>query len=289
MQMEGQAQGAETLEPGQEPNAQQPGTEAEPGGQNEGAEGGEPPNGEDSPYAPLAKEMGWVPKDQFSGPESDWKDPETFIRAGRDIQRETSRELKSVRQQLDAIARTNASIVEQQVSERVAELTAAHAKAVEDGDPQTAFRISNDIVTLQSKVSQPAPQASPEAQAFAERNATWFNQPGHEFATARAIEICNTLAGQGYNDHGTQLRIAEQRLRQEMPELFGGAGARNGKPAAAVNSPASRTSGASSRPKGFPDMPKAAQDIALDMERRGVIKSKDDYAKKYFENQAARG
>jgi hypothetical protein len=29
------------------------------------------------------------------------------------------------------------------------------------------------------------------------------------------------LAAQGYTDTATQLRIAEQRLKQEMPQLFG--------------------------------------------------------------------
>jgi hypothetical protein len=152
---------------------------------------------------------------------------------------------------------------------------------VGDGDPATAFKLSRDIDAAISSAKQPATNApSPEAQSFADRNATWFNKPGNEYATSRAIEICNTLASQGYTDHGQQLRIAEQRLRQEMPQLFG----MNGKPAPGVNAPGSRTAGPSNRQKGFADMPKQAQDIANDLVARDKIKSTDDYVKNYFAN-----
>lgn len=251
-----------------------------------GAEAGgaveEENNGEDDPLAPVAQKLGWVPKDQFTGNPDEWKPAEQFIIDGRDIQRETSRELKNVRQQLDTIAKTSASIVQQQVEERVNELAQRHQRAVDDGDPKAAFAIAREITALTSDQA-PGPKApSPEAQDFAERNKSWFNQPGNEYATARAVEICNTLQSQGYTDHGTQLRIAEQRLRQEMPQLFGGQ--KNGKAAPGVNAPGSRTSGASNRAKGFSDMPLEAQKIARDMADRQVIKSVDDYAKNYFAN-----
>lgn len=259
----------------------------------EGGDDQQQDSGEDSPYAPLAKDMGWVPRDQYEGPAESWKDPETFIRDGRDIQRETSRELKSVRAQLDTIAKTSASIVEQQVKESVDQLTAKYTKAVEDGDPKEAFRLSREIdTTLASAQPTTTRGPSPDAQGFAERNASWFNKPGNEYATARAIEITNMLASQGY-DQPTQLRIAEQRLRTEMPQLFGKG--MNGKPAPGVNAPGSRGSGPSNRQKGFSDMPKAAQDIAIDMAERDVFKtgdvqkSKELYARNYFANLEAKG
>jgi hypothetical protein len=244
--------------------------------------------GADHPYAPLATEMGWVPKDKYTGPSEDWKDAETFIRAGRDIQRDTAAQLKAVRTELETVARTSASIVEQQVKDRVSELTDRYNKAVEDGKPQEAFDLAKEITTISATPTTGAPQPSPEAAAFAERNSTWFQKPGNEYATARAIEICNTLAAQGYKDHGTQLRIAEQRLRQEMPQLFkdGMNGQRKDPPG--VNAPGSRGAPPSNRQKGFADMPKEAQDIARDMVERKVIKSTDDYTRNYFANLAGK-
>jgi hypothetical protein len=235
----------------------------------------------------LAREIGWTPREEYTGPPEDFKDARTFIRDGRDIQRETSRELKNVRQQLETVARTSASIVEQQVKERVDQLGAQYAKAVEDGDAATAFKLSREIDTTLAAAQPRSEGPPPEAQAFAERNSSWFKKPGNEYATARAIEMSNLLASQGYTEPGAQLRIVEERMRQEFPQLFK-AGV-NGKPAPGVNSPGSRAASASNRQKGFSDMPKAAQDIAIDMEARGVIKSKDDYARNYFANEAAKG
>lgn len=243
----------------------------------------EPPadTGAEHPYAPLAESMGWVPRDKFTGPVEDWKDPEAFIRAGRDIQRDTASRLKTVQAQLDTLSRTSASIVEQQVKERTQELTDRYNKAVEDGDPKQAFELAKEITTINTKVSPAGP--SPEAASFAERNSNWFNKPGHEFATARAVEICNMLAGQGYTDHATQLRIAEQRLRQEMPDLFKGQANGQRKDPPGVNNP-NRGGAPSNRAKGFADMPKEAQDIARDMVERKVIPNTDAYVKNYFAN-----
>jgi hypothetical protein len=172
-------------------------------------------NGADHPYAPLAIEMGWVPKDKFQGNPEEWKDPETFIRAGRDIQRDTASQLKSVRATLDTLTKTSASLVEQQVNERVAALREKHAEAVEAGDADQALKIAHTIDTTIATATPTNSGPSSEAQAFADRNSSWFQKPGNEYATARAIEICNTLAAQGYKDHGTQLRIAEQRMRRK--------------------------------------------------------------------------
>jgi hypothetical protein len=252
----------------------------------DGEEGNADETGADSPYAELAQKIGWVPKDQFSGPPEAWKPADQFIIDGRDIQRETSARLKGVESKLDTLTKTSASIVEQTVNERVAALREKHAEAVEAGDADQALKIAHTIDTTIATATPANSGPSAEAQAFADRNSSWFNQPGQEYATARAREICNTLAAQGYKDHGTQLRIAEQRMRQEMPQLFGEQ--KNGKPPAGVNQPGSRGAAPSNRQKGFADMPKEAQDIARDMVERKVIKSQDDYVRNYFANLAGK-
>jgi hypothetical protein len=243
--------------------------------------------GAESPYADLAQKIGWVPRDQFTGPPEAWKPADQFIIDGRDIQRETSARLKGVEAKLDTLTKTSASIVEQTVNERVAALREKHAEAVEAGDADQALKIAQTIDTTIATAT-PTRAPSPEAQAFAERNGSWFDKPGHEDATSRAFEICSMLAAQGYTDHGTQLRIAEQRMRREYPELFkdGMNGARKEPPG--VNAPGSRAPAPSNRQKGFADLPKEAQDIARDMVDRKVISSTDDYVRNYFANEAGK-
>lgn len=247
----------------------------------------EPADDTPEPIVELARDMGWTPRDEYTGPPESFKDARTFIRDGRDIQREASREVKALRTQLDTIAKTTGSIVEQQVKERVDQLTAKYTKAVEDGDATEAFKLSREIDTAMAAAKPPAQSGqSPEAQAFAERNANWFNKPGNEYATARAVEICNMLASQGYTDHGTQLRIAEQRLRQEMPQLFGKG--LNGKPAPGVNAPGSRAAGPSSREKGWSDMPLESQKALEGIIERNPSITKEQIAKNYWANEAAK-
>lgn len=240
--------------------------------------------GADSPYAELAQRIGWLPKDQFAGPPEQWKPADQFIIDGREIQRETAREVKSLRTQMETVAKTSASIVEQQVKDRVSELTDRYNKAVEDGNPKEAFDLAKEITTINVPAPSVGPQVSTEAHAFAERHAAWFNKPGHEDATSRAIELGNILAGQGYTQPGPQLKIVEQRMRREYPELFkdGMNGTRKDPPG--VNAPGSRGAAPTNRQKGFADMPKDAQDIARDMVDRKVIKSTDDYVRNYFAN-----
>jgi hypothetical protein len=257
-------------------------------GEGEGGQpnAGQPIEGETPPeIEALAKEMGWTPRDQFSGPSEAWKDARQFIRDGRDIQRETSRELKNLRGQLDTITRTTSTLIDQQVSERVAMLQQRHAALVEEGDSAGALRVAEEITrakTIPQTINARGP--SPEASDFAQRN-PWLGKPGNEYATSRAVEICNTLAGQGYG-HADQLRICEQRMRQEMPQLFGQGmnGHQPQRQAAAVHQPNARGPSLRSGPRGFADLPKPAQDIALDLERNNGV-PKETYAKNYFANE----
>jgi hypothetical protein len=243
--------------------------------------------GADSPYAELAQKIGWVPRDQFTGPPEAWKPADQFIIDGRDIQRETSAQLKAVRTELETVARTSASIVEQQVNERVEALRAQHTEAVEAGDADKAFKIARTIDTTIASAT-PARTPPPEAQDFAARNAAWFQKEGHEEATERAIELANMFATRGYKEPGTQLRMVEQRMQREYPELFkdGMNGQRKDPPG--VNAPGSRAPAPSNRQKGFADLPKEAQDIARDMVDRKVINSTDDYVRNYFANEAGK-
>jgi hypothetical protein len=196
-----------------------------------------------------------------------------------------------VREQLDVIGRTNASIVEQQVEERTKKAMDRLNQAVEDGDTKAALAASKEIHDLAGKVNgnAPAGQApSRESLTWAQKNESWFQKDPS--ATATAFEECNRLAQLGYS-HADQLDAAEKRVRREHPHLF----KTDGKPPPSVHSPTSRTPPPANRQKGFSDMPKAAQDVANDMAVRGVIKGADGnpakpedakalYAKKYWEN-----
>lgn len=271
------AQGADTDPNAPDPNAQPPGE----GGEPEGGEGAADDTPE--PLKELAREMGWTPREEYSGPPEAYKDARQFIRDGRDIQRETSRELKSLRQTVETIGRTSAAIVEQTVEQRVNALGQQYQQAVDDGDANKAFKLSAEIQrTLADKPAAPS-GPSPAAQSFAEKNGSWFQKD--PLATALAIEVTNRLASQGYPEQA-QLDAAEREVRRVYPHVI--SGQRNGtKPQAGVNTPGGRAPhNNGGRAKGFGDMPPEARRIAEDMAAKPQLSlgDPDAFRKRYAEN-----
>jgi hypothetical protein len=267
--------------------AQDAATNAEQEADAARTDGGQEQEGGEQKAAPsveeIARELGWTPPNQFRGDPEAFKDAETFLRDGRDIQRGYKREIENLRSTMENIQRTTGSIVEQEVNRRVEELSGRYQKAVEDGDAPGAFKLSREIDSVLASVPTNRPAApSSESQAFADRN-KWFKvsptAPGDALATATAIDVCNRLAGQGY-DSATQLDAAEKEVRRQFPHLFG----QNGKPQAGVNSPSSRGPSLKSGLKAYADMPDAARKVADDMVARGVIPDKESYAKNYWLN-----
>lgn len=223
------------------------------------------------PVASLATELGWVPKDQFRG-ESEWVPADEFIRKGRDIQRNLSRDLREVRSTVENMSRTSAALLEQQLERQRTELEARFNAAVEEGDPEAARAVRGQIDKLETAPQAKAPP--PEALAFVEKHSSWFNKDPDATAYARAR--CDHYAAMGMSPTG-QLAAAERDVKDMFPTLFPAPT----KAAAAVAAPASRTAGNSGRQKSFHDLPTEAQAVAKDMVERCGIKM-EDYVANYF-------
>lgn len=235
----------------------------------------EPPSLED-----LASSMGWVPKEKFSGPETDWKPAHEFIRAGKDIQKSLSRELKDVRSTLDTFSKTFAGTLQERLAEQRAELTAKYEKAVDSGDHDAAWQAANGIMkidqTAQTSATRPPPPA--EALEWQQRNSKVMSDP---LASQRAVQLCEPYARANYSA-GDQLKAIEPILKREFPHLFD---QNDGKPPPGVSAPGTRMNGSTKRGQTYADMPKEMKEIADDMFDRGVIKDKELVARNYFAAQ----
>ncbi len=234
----------------------------------------EPKNDEQpDPIATLAAEMGWAPKDQFKGDPEKWRDPADFIRAGRDIQRDTASQLKSMRSTIDTIAKTSATLFEQRLAEEKAKLQDQHTAAVEDGDSATAFKLAQKIDRLDGQPQRQAPPA--EAEAFVAKNEAWFNKD--PLATKRAAEVCEAYAGTGASV-AEQLAAADRVIRKEFPEHFP-----QTKQAPSVNAPTRNGTGATGK-KGFAQLPAEAQKVARRfLEESGI--PLETYATNFFASE----
>lgn len=258
----------------------------------EGAE--EQQTTEPGPIEELASKLGWKPKDQFEGNDEAWKPADEFILASRDIQRNLSQELRSVRDEVSRMGRTSAQLLEQTLADKIAERDTywkrVHAQAVKDDNPELAERAVDERIKLASETPKtPADDAvPPSTAAWIERQKEWFGSPGANgtfvggdpLARSRAMAVCDTLAKQGVAPD-EQLRQAERAVRKEFPELF----PTPAKTPAGVQTGASRSTGPSSRAKGYADMPAESQKMAQDyLKRHGIPLEK--FAESYFADPA---
>jgi hypothetical protein len=233
----------------------------------------------------IAARGGWVPQDKFRGPAEKWKPADQFLLDGHEIKDRVSRELKGLRETVDTIKATNSQIMMDKLAQQHAELTRRYAVAVEQGDPDAAWRASEGIRALQSQATsaaspRPAPPA-PETESWVQRNSRVQRDP---VAWQRALAICDSYARAYPNSSpAEQLQYTEQHLQREYPHLFDNKGPAN------VNAPGSRSTASTPRGKTVADMPKEARETAKDLVERGMIPNEEAYAKHYFEMLAKRG
>jgi hypothetical protein len=225
------------------------------------------------PIANLARDLGWTPKEEWHGDPDKWKPAEQFIRDGRDIQQTTSRELKTVREQLERIGGVTETIIRDKEAEINARWEQRIAQAAEDGDTELAVRLAKE---------RPAPNPAqtgedPAVTAWRAKN-PWFD--ADPAARVRAIEVSQRLANLPVAE---QLAAAEKIARKEFPEHFTPAA----KPPPSTQTGAARNANATNRQKGFADMPADSQRIALDFEKRLGV-PKEQTAQSYWAEQGVK-
>lgn len=259
-----------------------------------------------------AKAMGWVPKEEFRGPEEKWRSAEEFVRRGEEdlpVLRERTRDLarkytqaeeriaRQEREFSERIARQEqmaAMALRQQRETLEAQYEQAKRDAVSMGDQQRYDQLNRDQrvalnnfdshvhETLQPKQPQPqdggrmSPQDQATVDSWAVENPWFFADPAmRQYATVAHGHLQRTKPGLS-----TQENLAEvaQLVRQKFPEKFGGSG---GRPAA-VEGGSSTPANGGSRSKGFSDMPAVDQQIADQFIKAGAYKTRADFAKAYW-------
>lgn len=219
----------------------------------------------------IASEMGWVPKDQFKGDPEAWKPAVQFIRDGKDIQRQQSRDLRELRSTVDNIARTSASLFQERLAAAKAELERKYDAAVEEGDPALARQIGDQINEINQKAQPTTPAVSDVTKEWVAKNPWMDRDP---LAAQLAVDTCNKFA---HLPVPKQLELAEREVRRAYPEHFTAQ-----KPPPGVNQPDNRSANRPKGPKGFNEMPREAQAIAKDLVERKLIPSVDNYVKNYW-------
>lgn len=236
-------------------------------------------NAAPDPYEDLARGNGWSPKEEWRGKPEDWREPRDFIEYGMRRSRESAEELRGLRQSVGSIAKTAEALQRRAVEETRRELEERFAGAVENKDHEGARQVREEISRLDQPQSTGGPP--PEATDFVTRNAAWFNV--NRGATLLAQSVTADLAAKGVSP-ADQLKAAEEAVKADFPHLFGSP-ASAAKPSPSVSAPTSRTA-APTKPNGFASLPAEAQKAGHDFVKRGMVKTLEDYARVYREENA---
>lgn len=207
-----------------------------------------------SPAEAEAREQGWVPQDEWTGPPDAWRDAETFVAKGQQvtaIMRKKlagkDRELAELRKQLEGTSGTVSELrdyianVEQKAFDRaVATLKAERKNALANGDFGGAAELEEQIDTLKDarssvpevKKSAPASgdgnppaadQVHPDVARWMQSN-PWFvetNQDAVDFANGAALSLVKRYQSQGIQKAPAEiLQEVTGKVRQRFPELF---------------------------------------------------------------------
>lgn len=253
----------------------------------------------------YALQQGWIPKERFKGDPEKWVDADVYADRARSINpiiKERNRRLETELAEAKAkIAKHDEEIgtavkfvkdtERREYEERLASLNRERAEAVSNGDGEAFATVEAKIAGLKppakpepAKVEPQAPQVAPEmmtaANAFAERN-TWFgDQPGGD---PRKTRIAMAVAAELRAEQPTLVKTPEffneleRRVMADYPELFR-------KRTAPTLTDSDGTGGAPARKNGartYADLPPEAKKVA-DRYAANDWLTKEQYAKQYW-------
>lgn len=176
-----------------------------------------------------ARNAGWVPKEEFADDPDKWVDADEFVRRGPLFEKinAQSREMKRMREAMEALQLHHAKVKETSYKEALAVLKAQKREAFTEGDPDKILAIEEKMDDLKEQqrsfeaqrareVAAPSQELHPEFKAFLDRN-PWYQAeaPMKAFADTVGVELRNS--GMSPTE---VLKKVEQKVREEFPHKF---------------------------------------------------------------------
>lgn len=244
-----------------------------------------------------ARELGWVPKEEYKGDPERWKDAQKFVEDGEKILpivRSQNKRLKDeltakeaeFAKRLEAIERVTSKALERQKEQHKAELAAIKSQmksAVEDGDVKTYEALEQKRDALMAAEPK-AEDAEPESQQAVMDK--WVASNGwymEDFDLASEAERYSQFVARKNPKISLADNLAqtEAHIKAKYPDKFGG----QAKPApknalSAVDSGGAFPGGRSAR-KSYSDLPPEARAACDRFVADGVL-TKEAYVKDYF-------
>lgn len=182
---------------------------------------------EESAIEVEARADGWVPQDEWKGPEEKWRPAEEFVEVGKNINGILNKKVERLESRVNELLTSNREISEfakktqakdRQESERlIGELEGLRQQAVTDGDGEAFQRAESQIHDLRSEPS--APQENPTTAQWLQGN-QWYG--ADRKLSAYADGISDQLRSQGYNDQSpAYFEELTRQVKETFPDDFG--------------------------------------------------------------------
>lgn len=181
-----------------------------------------------NPIEVQAREMGWVPKDEYTGDPTKWKSAEVFVALDEPIRRieSQSQELKQVRRALDALKEHHTKVRETEYKRAIEDLRDKRKQALVDGDIDKFDRIEEQLeiakeeftAIKQEANTQPEPVevVNPEFRSWLNKN-PWYES--FSYMRQFADDLGVKLHRQGLSREEVLKRV-EAETRKEFPNRF---------------------------------------------------------------------
>lgn len=256
-----------------------------------------PPNMEvdgQSPDAPEideetlaeAKRQGWVPQEDYNGPEDKWVDADTFVKKGKEINallrkdnEFLKREVSEMKSTMMEFKKFHADTEKRAYERAMSDLREQKKEAIAAGDGEKVLQVDDAIDELKTarkeeKIAAPAQAIDPAFVAWQDEN-RWFGKDNELTAEANLIgEVVKrqnpTLIGSDFLEEVTK------RVKRMYPEKFTNANRNKPNP---VEGSTAKPAGA--RGKGFNDLPPEAKQACQKFEKQGLV-TREQYIKEYF-------
>lgn len=255
-----------------------------------------PPQEDSIEDVEKASKLGWKPKEEWHGSETEWRSASEFLRRGeeigafmkRDLQALRSQnmtlqgQLQEMRQTMEEFREFSAKAESRAYEKALKDLKAERRSALREGDHERVAELEEQLEELQPPTKQavrpPAPKVDPDFLQWRAENSWFGDGPGSDLvATSLAEALASVVARENPGLVGRAFydRVKE-RVMQEVPERFG------------VRQPGvtGGNRGGTSAPKrgngrSFNDLPADAQTQCDKFVKQGFVKSREEYCAAY--------
>lgn len=238
-----------------------------------------------------AREMGWVPEEEWKGDPEKWRPAEEFVSRGENIIPIMRKEIKTLKEELKVISELNKKELEKvkqqgyeqakaEFDKKKRELDQKELEAFQEGDAETYQKIKSERESLkppEEPKEEEKPQETPVFQEWKTKN-DWYESD--EDLTLFAQAVAAQLAPQGLPE-AEFYKAVEEKVKKTFPTKF--ENPRRNQPSMAD----SGHEAGGSKKKTWGDLPPEAKQaysrIKARLEKAGREYKKEEYVKQYFE------